>query len=84
MRTPLIRLTFVCGVDKLCGRLKDLSLNMLQRYFKNPIRRIFAVAVAGCLTLAAFGSQRPSSVAAKSPQRAMIDRYCTNCHNADD
>src|SRR5438874_8980108 len=60
---------------------------MLQRNFTNPILRIFAVAVAGCLTLAAFGSQRapsPASVPAKSPHRALIDRYCTNCHNADD
>ena len=63
---------------------------MLQRYFRNPIPRIFAVAVAGCITLSAFGSQRapatPSAAAAsqKTPQRALIDQYCTNCHNQDD
>ena len=63
---------------------------MLQKYFKSPFLRIFAVALAGCITLSAFGSQRagtPSgsaSAAPKSSQRAMIDQYCTNCHNTDD
>jgi len=67
---------------------------MWRRQFRNPIFRIPAAAVAAFLalvTLSAVGSQRaPGSAATapaasqKSPQRVMIDQYCTNCHNGDD
>lgn len=56
---------------------------MFHRYFRNPILRIFGVGIAACITLSAFGSQR-TPAAPKSPQRALIDQYCTNCHNVDD
>ncbi|HLQ77272.1 MAG TPA: DUF1592 domain-containing protein, partial [Terriglobia bacterium] len=48
-------------------------------------------AFLALVTLSAVGSQRaPGSAATapaasqKSPQRVMIDQYCTNCHNGDD
>jgi hypothetical protein len=71
---------------------------MLQRYFGNTIARVFAaILTAGMVlvTVSAYGWQRSSAPAsgsasaagsslAKSPNRALIDQYCTNCHNADD
>src|SRR5436190_1457217 len=64
---------------------------MLQRNFKHSLLRVIAVIVSGAITLSVVGSQRGSSPAstpaahtAKSPQRALIDQYCTNCHNSDD
>jgi hypothetical protein len=71
---------------------------MLQRYFGNTIVRVFAAILTAfmvLITVSAYGSQRapgptvgsasaPASSSAKSPQRALIDQYCTNCHNSDD
>jgi len=71
---------------------------MLRRYFRNPMLRIFSAVLAVLtvfITLSVFGSQRSpgvssgsgsssASTASKSPQRAMLDQYCVNCHNVDD
>ena len=96
-QSELIRLTSGYGIDKLFGSFNDPYLNMLRRYFRNPILRFFAIAVAlltALLTLSILGSQRapgaasgPSGSASsvsKSPQRAMLDQYCVKCHNQDD
>ena len=70
---------------------------MLRRNYRNPKLRILTVIpviLTVAATLSVFGSQRAPGVssgsasappsAAKSPQRAMLDQYCTNCHNVDD